>query len=271
MPFAEINNLKIYYELEGDAGEPIVLVHGSWGDSGGWNYLLPHLSANNLVLKYDRRGHSKSESPGGNGKISEDVDDLAALIELHDMSPVHIVGNSFGGNIALKLAGKRPEMISTIIIHDAPVVSLLKSNSNSEILRELEQKVAVVLDLIDNGEHKEGAELFMENIVFGPGSWEELPEESREKFVNNAVTFLDEQRDPQWMEIDKEALSEFTKPALLTYGENSEEFFRKITEKLHDLLPNSRKEPLKGMGHVPQLSHPQEYYEIITSFISDIK
>lgn len=268
MPHIKLNEVNLYYEISGSAdSEPVVLVHGSWGDSGGWDNVFSILSQKFRVLKYDRRGHSRSERPEGQGSTDQDVEDLQLLIEYHDLGAVNLVGNSFGGNIALKLAGKRPDLIKSLLVHEPAVISLLKDHAPAEMLNTLQQKISVVTDLIENGEFEEGAELFIENIVFGPGSWEELPQESRDKFVYNAPTFLDEQRDPQWMDIDIKSLSTFYEPVLLTYGEESEEFFRIIIDELEKILPNCRKQSLSDMGHVPQLTHPQMYSELLTSFL----
>jgi hypothetical protein len=81
MQTTPINGIRIYWELDGGTGEPIVLVHGSWGDHHNWAPVVPALSRSFRVLTYDRRGHSGSERPEGQGSVWEDVADLAALIE----------------------------------------------------------------------------------------------------------------------------------------------------------------------------------------------
>jgi hypothetical protein len=80
MPTARVNDVEPYYELTG-SGEPLVLVHGSWGDHAAWRSVVPALTEAFELLTYDRRGHSRSERPSGPGNIHEDVTDLAALIE----------------------------------------------------------------------------------------------------------------------------------------------------------------------------------------------
>ncbi|MDX6760731.1 alpha/beta fold hydrolase [Streptomyces sp. F8] len=77
--------------IEGD-GEPLVLVHGSWTDHHSWNAVLPHLTRAHRVLVYDRRGHSLSERPPGQGTRTQDEDDLAALIEMIG-APVHVAAS----------------------------------------------------------------------------------------------------------------------------------------------------------------------------------
>jgi pimeloyl-ACP methyl ester carboxylesterase len=79
MPDSSINGVSLYWEVKGD-GEPVVLVHGSWGDHNNWAQVVPALSSSLRVVTYDRRGHSASERPPAQGSIDEDVADLAGLI-----------------------------------------------------------------------------------------------------------------------------------------------------------------------------------------------
>src|ERR1051325_6227873 len=104
MPTDKINTIKIFWELTGNKGDALVLVHGSWGDHHNWDIVAGELSKTFRVVTYDRRGHSQSERLTGQGYVTEDVDDLVALIEQFDLAPAHIVGNSFGAAIVLKTA-----------------------------------------------------------------------------------------------------------------------------------------------------------------------
>ena len=97
MPGAVINGVELHWWLTGEAGPPLVLVHGSWGDHHGWDRVVPVLSRSFRVLTYDRRGHSRSARPAGQGSAHEDVSDLAALIDHVGLGRAHILGNSFGG------------------------------------------------------------------------------------------------------------------------------------------------------------------------------
>ena len=57
MPSATINGVDLYYELHGDSGEPLVLVHGYTGDISDWRHQLPEFSRTHRVLVLDLRGH----------------------------------------------------------------------------------------------------------------------------------------------------------------------------------------------------------------------
>ena len=96
MPIDKINGVGIFWELTGTGGEPLVLVHGSWGDHHNWDKVVEELSENFRVLTYDRRGHSQSERPPGQGSVEEDIADLTGLIGIliflrHILPVIHLV------------------------------------------------------------------------------------------------------------------------------------------------------------------------------------
>jgi pimeloyl-ACP methyl ester carboxylesterase len=267
MPVAVVNGIELYWELSGQAGDPLVLVHGSWGDHHGWDRIAPALARSLRVLTYDRRGHSRSERPATQGSVREDAADLAALIEHLDLAPAHILGNSFGGSIVLRLAAERPDLFRSLLVHEPPLFGVLEDPASRKMLQVFQERVRVVVELLENGQMESGARQFIETIAFGPGAWEQLPGELRQTFIFNAPTFLDEQSDPEWLLIDPEALANFSAPALLTQGGQSEPFFPLVVENIAQFLPHSQRQKLPGADHVPQLSQPEEYTETVLSFI----
>jgi pimeloyl-ACP methyl ester carboxylesterase len=104
------------------------------------------------VLTYDRRGHSQSERPASQGSVHEDVADLAALIEELDLAPAHIVGNSFGGSIVLRLAGERPDLFRSLIVQEPPLFSLLTNEPDGQaMLQTLKARIDAVDELLEAG------------------------------------------------------------------------------------------------------------------------
>jgi pimeloyl-ACP methyl ester carboxylesterase len=83
----------------------------------------------------------------------------------------------------------------------------------------------------------------------------------------NAVTFLDEHRDPEWLALDLPSLATFSRPVLLTHGDHSDPTFSLILDQLARVLPRAEKRPLLGVGHGPHVSHPGDYAQTIESFI----
>lgn len=129
----------------------------------------------------------------------------------------------------------------------------------------------MVLDSLKQGEMETGARRFMETIAFGPGAWQQLPEPLRQIFIANAPTFLDEANEPEWSSFDVQRLANFKKPALLTQGDQSEPYFPLVVEQIARGLPGAQRRTLTGAGHVPQVSHPEQYAEMIASFIANTR
>lgn len=268
MPASRINGVQLFWELSPGAGEPLVLVHGSWGDHHNWDSVVPGLAARLHVAIYDRRGHSRSERPPGQGRIAEDVADLAALIEYLFNGPSHVVGNSFGAAIALRLAAERPELIRSLAVHEPPLFGLLESVAEVQpALAVVRQRMDAVAALLRSGDMTGGARRFVESIAFGPGAWDQLPQATRDTFVANAPTWLDELQEPESLSLDLQRLAAFQAPALLSQGGQSPPFFPAAVERVAAALPHARRYRFEQAGHVPHRSHPDEYIRVVTDFI----
>jgi len=266
MASAQVNGVELFYELTG-TGAALVLVHGSWVDHRSWDAVVPGLSESFRVLRYDRRGHSESERLTGQGSIREDVADLAALIEHLELGPAYIGGNSWGATITLRLAAERPDLFRGLIGHEPPLFALLADDAtSSSILEDLRMRLEAVVVLLEAGEHEAAARRFVETVAFGPGAWEKLPAELREAFVFNALTYLDECRDPEQLTIDLAALRTFPHPAQLSAGSESPPFFPRVVDQIVAALPGGRRHTFPGAGHVPQVSHPDDYVQAVRAF-----
>jgi pimeloyl-ACP methyl ester carboxylesterase len=267
MPTEKINGVNILLEEFG-SGDPLVLVHGSWVDHMEWPFIVPLLAPRFHVTVYDRRGHSQSERLPTQGSIREDVADLAAIIERAG-APAHVLGNSMGASISLRLAGERPELYRTLNVHEPPLFDLLRDDPKTKpVVEDFDNRILPVINDLAAGNMEDGARRFVDTLAIGPGAWDTfLPDEAKRTLTNNAPTFLDETRDPELLTIDLKPLSQFSRPLLLTGGSESPPFFAPVLDKLAAALPNATRKTFEGAGHVPHFTHPQEYVAAITEFI----
>jgi pimeloyl-ACP methyl ester carboxylesterase len=267
MPTTKINDINLYWEVNGQKGEPLVLVHGSWGDHHNWDSVVGELSKTFRVLTYDRRGHSKSERREVQGNMEEDVSDLIALVNHAGLAPSHIAGNSGGAAVALKAAARNSNLFQSLVVHEPPLFDLLQNSLDAApYLQAVNGRIEAVTALIENKELEQAARLFVETIAFGPGTWEQLPSQIQQTFVYNAPTFLDETKDPENLYIDTNKLSHFNKPTLLTQGTQSPPFFIMVSDVLSKAIPHAKRRTFEGAGHVPHLSHPKEYVQVVKDF-----
>jgi pimeloyl-ACP methyl ester carboxylesterase len=266
MPYANVNDVQLYYEESGE-GEPLVLVHGGWGDHHNWDLVVPALAESFRVITYDRRGHSLSERPATQGSRREDEDDLAALIERLDAAPAHLVGNSWGASTVLGLAARRPSLARSVAAHEPPLISLVAGDPELEpLVREVAAATQCVVARLERGDIEGGTRLFMEDVALGPGGWALLPPDIREISLNNAPTFVDDMGDPAWGEIDVAGLSRLSVPVLMSQGDASPGWFFGIVAALARILPDVEVHSFGGAGHAPHLTHPEPYVDVVSGF-----
>jgi pimeloyl-ACP methyl ester carboxylesterase len=264
MPNLENDGASLYYEISG-SGDPMVLVHGSWVDHYEWPFVLPALAESYRVLIYDRRGHTQSTAPEGQGSINEDLADLAAMIE-EVGAPAHVVASSFGSSISLNLAARRPELFRTLCAHEPPLFDLLAASEETRpVYEQVRVGVQAVEELIAAGRNEDAARTFVNDVALGPGFWDFIPEEDRRRIIANAPTFLDERRDPDSLKLDA-SVARFDKPALLTNGDQSPPPFALTITRLKEVFPAAEYRTIPGWGHVPHVTHPQDYVEMVKAF-----
>lgn len=97
-------------------GPVLVLSHSLGSDLGMWDEVAAALEARYTVLRYDHRGHGKSEVVPGPYTMAALAEDVASLIAEQAKKPVHFIGLSMGGMVAQALAVRYPQMIRSIVV-----------------------------------------------------------------------------------------------------------------------------------------------------------
>jgi len=110
----------------GDSAGPaptVVFLHGLVMDNlSSFYYTLanPVAAAGADVVLYDLRGHGRSERPPSGYAVTDSVADLGALLDALDLDgPVHLVGNSYGGTVALAFAVAHPDRVASLVLIEA--------------------------------------------------------------------------------------------------------------------------------------------------------
>lgn len=114
----------VWSATSGVPGTPhLVLVHGSLDRSAGLLKLSRRLDDRFLVTRYDRRGYGRSTPCRGPYGIDAQIDDIVSVIEhVPDAGrPRVIVGHSYGGNVALGLADRRPDLVDGVVTYESPM------------------------------------------------------------------------------------------------------------------------------------------------------
>src|SRR5260370_3117186 len=116
---ADANGIKTNY-LEAGKGDAVILIHGSGPgvtSYANWRVGLPALAENFRVLAPDMVGFGYSERPANiEYGVRTWADQVIGLMDTLEVPQAHMLGNSFGGAIALRLATQHPERISKLVL-----------------------------------------------------------------------------------------------------------------------------------------------------------
>lgn len=267
MAITQANGIGLYDELHGAGGDPLVLVHGAWFDHHNWDGVVPEFSRNFRVLTYDRRGHGQSERVATQGSAAQDASDASALLTHLGLAPAHVVGQSTGAIVALRLAANHPQAVRSLSLHEPPLLGMLADDPSfaTQIADEMVRREAV-MNVLESGDLEGGARLFVETQMAGPGGWSKLPMPVRETFIANAMNYLDEMKETSDSTVDLRTLRRFEKPALLSYGGKSRPFMRSIVETLAEAMPAAKVHGYPEAGHNAHLTHPVDFARTVTRF-----
>lgn len=116
MPFMDLPNLRVRYELTGSAGPVLVFSNSLGTNHTMWNPQMPELSKHFRILRYDTRGHGESSVTPGDYTIEQLGRDVIALLDALGMHRVHFCGLSMGGSIGMWLGVHAPERLDHLVL-----------------------------------------------------------------------------------------------------------------------------------------------------------
>ncbi len=119
-----LRGLSFHYREYGEAGRPIVLLHGVASNSRIWITTAPLLAGRFRVYALDQRGHGESDKPDGGYEFDSVVADLDAFITGLGLEHPVVVGHSWGGNVALQYAATHQEQTAGLIMVDGGYIEV---------------------------------------------------------------------------------------------------------------------------------------------------
>jgi pimeloyl-ACP methyl ester carboxylesterase len=120
--FAEARGCRVRYFV-GGVGDPLVLVHGLGGAAANWLALVPLLLPGRRLLVPELPGHCGSSPLAAAPSLNAFADRVAVAMEQEGFAPAPVVGHSLGGAIALRLAIRRPDLVSALVLAGAAGIS----------------------------------------------------------------------------------------------------------------------------------------------------
>ncbi|MDA0362515.1 MAG: alpha/beta fold hydrolase, partial [Proteobacteria bacterium] len=117
MPYINNNAINIHYKEEGDPnGTPLVFANSLGTNLHLWDNIIPFLPSKFRIIRFDKRGHGKSDVPDPPYKMGTLISDTEGLLDSLEIKKSIFIGLSIGGMIGQGLATKRPDLISALIL-----------------------------------------------------------------------------------------------------------------------------------------------------------
>lgn len=140
--YADVNGLKMYYEVYGK-GKPLVLLHGSYMTIPlNWSNIIPYF-ADRKVIVAEMQGHGRTRDISRKISYESMADDVSGLLKHLKIDSADILGYSMGGGIAYQLAIRHPDQVRRLIVlsgsyrHDGwwPDVEKMYSTINADMFK----------------------------------------------------------------------------------------------------------------------------------------
>ncbi|QPM91877.1 3-oxoadipate enol-lactonase [Pseudooceanicola algae] len=258
MKIAALDQLKIHYTDEGDPeGAPIVFANSLGTDLRLWDKLVPMLPPGLRIIRYDKRGHGLTEATPSPYSMGTLVRDAEALLDHLKVRDALFVGLSIGGMIGQGLAIKRLDLVRGLVISNSAAKIGMPDMWNARIRTTLEDGIAGMADGVLERwfapAFRAGAEL--------------------EAWRNMLI-----RQDPQGYAGCCAAISGtdfytptsgLRLPVLGIAGDRDGSTPPDLVRETIDLVPGSRFELMRGVGHLPCVEDPETYARILTTFIKE--
>jgi len=235
----------------------VVLVHGAMDRSAGLLRLSRRLDTEFRVVRYDRRGYGRSSAVGPPWTVDANIADLRDLIEREQHhrggGPAIVFGHSFGGNIALGLADRRPDLIGAVVVYEMPMSWLDTWPNNSAGAAAMAAPDA-----------SDAAEAFIRRLV-GDEAWDRLSPAKQEFRRAEGQAMVAELADLRMSAPWTPA--RITVPVLAMYGETGRPHHQTAMRGLPDLLANGQVCRVPEAGHAGPHTHAEAVGAAVSAFI----
>ena len=280
---AHVGGMKLAYVRAG-IGEPVVFVHGIPTDYRAWNSQIEPFSSKYQVIAYSRRLAQPNQNSMDYDKstIETNSADLVGLIEQLGISPVHLVGHSYGGFASAFCASTNPQLIRTLTLIEPAVSTILLKNlkSKSEFLGLLLANPSIAisaakfqrnsldpsLKAFRQGDFDAALRFNLDGIMNRHGAFEKFPEPVRTMVKENERTVGELMAEVPVF--GREEASKISAPTLLIHGTESPAVLHAIVDRLGKAIPKSEVSAISGAAHFPHFEKPQEFNQLVLGFLS---
>ncbi|OAP58460.1 hypothetical protein AYL99_07550 [Fonsecaea erecta] len=256
MPHLTRDGVRLYYEVHGRSGPPLLLTHGYSSTSAMWAGQIGPLSQAFTLILWDMRGHGASDYPADPAAYSEahTVADMAAILDAacgRDTRAI-VGGLSLGGYMSLAFYRVYPARVRALLIIDTG------PGFKKDAARDEWNRTA----------HATGAQFERKGLAVLQGLSAERATVTHRDATGLALAArgMLAQRDSKVIE----SLPTIKVPSLVVVGADDTPFLA-ASEYMANKIPGGRKVVVPNAGHAVNIDQPEKFLEAVMPFLEEVK
>nr|WP_272874396.1 alpha/beta hydrolase [Pseudaestuariivita rosea] len=237
------------------------MIHCSLAHHGVWAGVMKALSDTHQMVAFDMPGHGRSGDWTGPGDYQTETTRIAASF---CDGPVHLIGHSFGGTVALRLACEQPELVQRLSLIE-PVFFAAARAAGDPAYDLHVQRFQPFVQAMDTGDHDTAARVFMD--MWGARMpWDAMPEKQRQ-YIIDRVPLIPLQgtaiEDDTAGLLTSGVIEALPMPVDLIDGGQSQPVVGAILRALAQRIPHARRTTIRDAGHMAPITHPKQIAQIL--------
>jgi pimeloyl-ACP methyl ester carboxylesterase len=267
-----IHGHDIGHRMAGE-GPALLMIYGIAGSSRAWREVMPTLAHDYTVIAPDLIGHGRSAKPVGDYSLGAYASGMRDLLGVLGVERATMVGQSFGGGVALQLAFEHPECCERLVLVDSgglgrevswvlrlmtlPGTEFIMPALFPTLVRERGNDISRML-------YNRGVRMARIGEMWS--AYASLTESAnRQAFVRTIRAVID----PGGQTVsamDRLHLAA-QMPTLIVWGDNDTIIPVSHAHAAHGAIPGSRLEIIEGCGHFPHVEVPERFLQLLLAFL----
>lgn len=254
----KINGIQMGYEISGETGQPILLIHGFGLNRSIWKEMADKYLKDHRVILPDVRGHGESQALAGAYPMTSLAEDMLKLLDFLKIERVILCGHSMGGYISLAFAERYPDRLAGL--------GLITTHAAADSASKRADRYQMAEDV-----RKHGAFVLAESLA---------PKLTMDKAITQRLHKMLSETDPlgiigvlQGMaerSSRMDLLPEILVPGLVAAGEEDQLIDVNTARQMADYLPQGKLLGIEGAGHMPMLEKPEVLAEGLNWLVSQV-
>ena len=275
MPDIDIGGATLHYAALG-AGEPILLIPGLGLDHSYYRFGMPLLARHLQVLAVDPRGIGRSTKSPPPYTVEAWADDFAVMIDKLGFGPIHVLGSSLGGSMALALAQRHPGKLKSLMV----VGGFSELDRATELNFRLRLRLIEKLGMSDEVADYMGLWTLTRKFINSDAGYATMranqdiiranSAESYSAFVEALLKWgrcqPGQEREAKFTTL----LDSIALPTLVVTSDNDHLIPKELSDLIAARIAGAKLVVMPGAGHIPFMEQPAEVVRIVLAFLEGL-